>query len=251
MPANEDTSGDSNTPQQAPPQAPPPPPIKRYKNEEGGNGRQNRSQVANDENDPPHWTRYVETACAILLVIITGYYAYFAKQQWVEAQKTANAAICATRISADALKLTRDVFKATQAAVLQPSVELEAPAGDAFVAVVFRNTGHSQAQNIVGSISFGRFDEHGKRVQHTIRPFRRSTVAEDSFLGEYISLGERLNITSPTQQHMTVKGYISYDNGVEKDNRQSFCFGVTTEKQFGSQKWEDCENVAAMQRTMK
>lgn len=144
MPINEDTGGDSNAPRQ-PTQPTLSPSIQRTANRDTEGSKNESAKIQYCKEKPDHWGKTTEAICAILLVCITGYYAYFAKQRWIETQKTANAAICATRISADALKLSRQEFASSQAAVLQPNVLIRDAGKGPFVQIDIINSGHIAA----------------------------------------------------------------------------------------------------------
>ncbi len=73
---------------QQPPPPPVPPAIERHENGEGNHREDRGDNVANREGDPLHWTRYLEVGCAVLLVLITGKYTYYAGHQLTEMRRT-------------------------------------------------------------------------------------------------------------------------------------------------------------------
>jgi hypothetical protein len=117
MPTNEEASGDSKAPQEPPPPTPPPS-VEGNENGKGGDGEQGRHQIAKDKDGPPHWTRYMEAACAVILVLITGTYTYFARQQAGAAITAAGAAKSAADIADATLKHVTANDKATSEAAL-------------------------------------------------------------------------------------------------------------------------------------
>jgi len=83
----------------------PPPVIKGDQNTEGQNNQPCCNTVCKYTKEPTHWTRYIEAACAIALVLITGTYTYYARQQAGAAIVAANAAKSAGDTAHDALVL--------------------------------------------------------------------------------------------------------------------------------------------------
>jgi hypothetical protein len=59
------------------------------------------------------WPVRVEAGCAVILVVITGFYTHYAALQWSANEKAANAAACAANIAAQALKDSQDSFAKT------------------------------------------------------------------------------------------------------------------------------------------
>jgi uncharacterized protein HemX len=88
MPAYEDASGDSKAHQQ-----PHPHPCRHL----------------SKETKMTKAARYIEAACAVLLVLITGTYTYYASQQACAAITAANAAQSAAVTANESLKLTRQI----------------------------------------------------------------------------------------------------------------------------------------------
>jgi len=83
--------GDANASHDAPP-PPLPPPVERHEDGESGDSKPDGKQITKPTDKPPHPAVYVEAACAILLVLITGTYTYYASQQAGAAITAANAA---------------------------------------------------------------------------------------------------------------------------------------------------------------
>ena len=68
------------------------PPVEGNEDNASDNGQNGIHRVAQNQNEPQHWTRFVEAACAVLLVLITGNYTYYASKQASAAITAANAA---------------------------------------------------------------------------------------------------------------------------------------------------------------
>ena len=97
-----DANADANAPQQ-PPLPPLPPAIEGHEDSEGGDGKRHYSHVGENTKKPKHWTAYVEAACAVLLVVITGTYTYYASQQTRASITAANAASQAAGVAISTL----------------------------------------------------------------------------------------------------------------------------------------------------
>ncbi len=66
--------------------------IEGHKDDKGGDGENGPHRVTKEQDQPLHWTRYVEAACAIALVLITSTYTYYASRQATAALTAAHAA---------------------------------------------------------------------------------------------------------------------------------------------------------------
>jgi hypothetical protein len=77
---------------QKPPSPPAPPPVEGNEDHGGDYGSNSITDHTKHAENQPHWTSYVEAFCAILLVLITAFYTYYAGHQ-------AQSAIDATRIA--------------------------------------------------------------------------------------------------------------------------------------------------------
>jgi hypothetical protein len=183
-----------------------------------------------------------------VVIVARQYYAYFAKQQWIETQKTANAAICATRISADALKLSRQEFASSQAAVLQPNVLIRDAGKGPFVQIDIINSGHIAATRS-GEITL---------IHHPPLRFTNTTVSAHSASPDYqsgfITRTVQLNVPNTPQglasQHLTVNVHLNYWNRLDQVI-SSFCYGLTVSPVNGAQDWQDCENQEEFQQNIR
>jgi len=90
---------------QTPPPPPLPPPVERNENPEGDSGQHACRQVTENQNEPPHWTRYVEVVFAGLLVLITATYTYYASRQACAAITAADAARDAAKVATEQMVL--------------------------------------------------------------------------------------------------------------------------------------------------
>jgi hypothetical protein len=103
MPANPKTDGKSNTPEHLLQEAlPSSVEGNKYDHDRSGEGRGRRVQRTVEK--PSHWWETAPSICAILLVIITGYYTYYAKQQAGAAITAADAAKSAADTASSTLK---------------------------------------------------------------------------------------------------------------------------------------------------
>jgi hypothetical protein len=106
MPTNEDARWDSETPQQ-PPTPSPRPPVKRSEDGEGSNDESKRGSNQYCKEKPDHWSKGVEAICAIVLVFITGYYAFYARKQAASSETAAHAAENAVGVASRTLEETQ------------------------------------------------------------------------------------------------------------------------------------------------
>jgi len=92
-----------------PPVVPPanPPAIEGDKNVVGHSCKPCSDSVCEHRGKPTHWTAYAEAICALALVVITGTYTYYAKQQ-------AGAAIAATTNATETLNTVKKQFDTDQ-----------------------------------------------------------------------------------------------------------------------------------------
>jgi hypothetical protein len=173
MPANEDARGDSNAPQQ-PPNPTLPPSIERTADSNSNGGKNESAKIQYCEEKPEHWGRSVEAICAILLVCITAYYAYYARQQWVEAQKTADAAICATKTAQKTLNQSIEQFRMDERAWLQ----LEISKNDRAVAT-------KALKNVIGNVPVSSQEvfikNYGRTIARNVTVKVSRTFGEESF----------------------------------------------------------------------
>jgi hypothetical protein len=216
----------------------------------GQRRRKESAEIQYCKEKPEHWGKSVEAICAAILVCITAYYAYYARQQWVESQKTANAAICSTQIAAKSLKLSQDAFEASQVAVLQPKLSLRNAGKGLFLQIDIFNSGNIAATRVNGEIVV---------PHHAPLRLANVTVTNHSASPEYpsgfITRTVDLNIPPNNPQalaseHLKVKIRLTYWNGLDQVT-SSFCYGLTVSPVNGSQDWQDCENQDAFQQTMR
>lgn len=85
----------------------PPPPIGRHEDYERCDGGGNGDKKTPKANHPTHRTAYVEAACAVLIVVITGFYTYYANQQAGAAINAANAATSSAQTATKTLEMDR------------------------------------------------------------------------------------------------------------------------------------------------
>jgi hypothetical protein len=124
MPTNGDRHGDNETSEQPPSL---PPPVEGNEDGEGRDGQQRGPQITNDENGPPHWTRYVEAVCALALVLITGTYTYYASKQASASVTAADAAKSAADTASQTLQQMKDSSTATSQATLSAFKQEQRP----------------------------------------------------------------------------------------------------------------------------
>ena len=251
MPANEDVSG-GNAPQQPPPPTPPPS-IEGTADSDSGSGKNETGKNQHSKEKSEHWGKSVEAICAMLLVCITGYYAYFAKKQWLEAQRTANAAVCATRISAEALNLGRQEFASSEAAVLQPKVSIRDVGKGAFVQIDIINSGHIAATAVNGEITFSSLAKVRKMLRITNATVTSHSPAPESpsgFITRTIILNEPRNMQILATKKLQVIVELKYWNGIEQVTTRS-CSGLTVSPNTGFEDWQDCENQEAFQQQIR
>lgn len=88
-------------------ESPPPliPPM--LEGNEHGAGGGNRENEANITEKEPNWTAWIQAVCAIFLVIITGFYTYYAYQQAGANLTAAIAAASAAKTAAQTLEMDR------------------------------------------------------------------------------------------------------------------------------------------------
>jgi hypothetical protein len=103
MPTTPETNSESDAPEPAP-KNPLSPSVEGNKNGVEGNSGDKSRQVQKTIEKPSHWWEPAQAVCAILLVIITAYYTYYAKQQAGAAITAANAAKSAAETAARTLK---------------------------------------------------------------------------------------------------------------------------------------------------
>jgi hypothetical protein len=248
MPTNIDANGDGKTPQQSPSPSLPPP-VERNENSEGDNGQRDGPRIANDENKPPHWTRHVEAVCAIILVLITGTYTYYASRQACAAVTAANAAKSAADTAYASLKLTRDAFNASQAAVLQPNVSIRDVGKGPFIQIDIVNRGSIAATRVNGEITV---------THHAPLRLTNVTVTNHSASPEYPSgvVTRTIGLTAPVdmkvlaKQRIRVSGELNYWNGIDQVTSR-FCYGLTVSPYTSAQEWQDCENQETLQQTLR
>jgi type II secretory pathway pseudopilin PulG len=114
-PERESVTGDNPDATQ---QSPPSPHIERDEDGEGGNRQGSGNHVTQDQDKPLHWTRYVEVACAILLVLITGTYTYYSSQQATAAITAANAAKSSSDTATAAFETSDSDFQRTMSQMI-------------------------------------------------------------------------------------------------------------------------------------
>ena len=172
-----------------------------------------------------------------------------AQRQWKEMSETTDA----SRISAGAaldsaetanasLKVTRDVFKASQVAILHSSQGFQATGLVGYLQVNIGNLGHLPATRVHGDITFAQTLPTGRAEQ--VQHFSRSVISTD-YLTRTFLLGEPLNLDVLKKRDVRVSVNISYFNGIE-EIPEHFCSALISQ-QYGGEQWEDCENKKAFQ----
>ncbi len=249
IPGTEEAAADTSNARHTPP----PPPlsaIKRDENVEGGHSQGGCNQVAKNEDDPPHWTRYVEAACAILLVLITSAYTYYAAKQTKATQDAANAATSAATTASDSLKISREQFASSEAAVLQPNVSIRNIGNSPFVQIDILNSGHIAATHVHGFIAVPRhIPLHLSDI--TITTHSASPEYPSGFITRTVGLGNSpLDMKALAAQHFRVNGELDYWNGMEQI-KNTFCYGLTVSPYTSAPDWQDCENQTNLQQTVR
>ncbi len=184
----------------------------------------------------------------IATLLINVFIAYVYWHQLCEMRKATIAATQASQTAADSLKLTRDAFDASQAAVLQPKVSIRDIGNGPFIQIDIFNRGHISATHVSGDIQIPR---------HTPLQLKDVTVTDKSaspdfpsgFITRTVSLGRHLNMRQLAKQHLRVAVNLSYWNGV-REVPSAFCYGLTVSPYSGAQDWQDCENQQALQQNL-
>jgi hypothetical protein len=104
-----DAHGNSQTPGKPPPNFLPPP-IEGNKDGEGGDDKRDRRTIEKTTYKPEHWTTYAEAACAVALVLITGFYTYYASKQAKASETAAKAAESAANTANNSLVAVQRAF---------------------------------------------------------------------------------------------------------------------------------------------
>lgn len=117
-----EANDDTNTTQQSP--APPlPPSVKGHENGEGNNRQGGGNRITQKQDEPPHWTRYVEAACALALVLITATYTHYASRQAEAAITAANAAKESADWAAAAFETSDSDFQRTMSQMITQTTQ--------------------------------------------------------------------------------------------------------------------------------
>jgi hypothetical protein len=102
MPGDIKADGDGNAPKQDPVPIPPPP-VERNEKPIECNCKPCSHNEQKDAKEPPHWTTYAQAVCAVALVIITGAYTWYARNQTTASITSASAAQQAANIAQQTL----------------------------------------------------------------------------------------------------------------------------------------------------
>jgi hypothetical protein len=114
--------------------------------------------------------------------------------------------------------------------------------------VVFTNTGHIRAKDVLGKITLTRKANSGRLLQSTVRPFTRQIISPNGgFIQQFIGIPNVTDLNALRGEDITVNATISYDNGVKDRPTQQFCSGMFVIP-MGTTRWEDCENIEARKK---
>jgi len=175
--------------------------------------------------------------------------------QLCEMQKSTTAATSAACTAESSLKLTRQMFEASQAAVFVSAFEIKTTPKHrpVWITVGLRNSGKTRATNVVGSIKLVRKTVAGKITQSDVRNFTRSTIAVDDQVTETLGVdGTWDDLRKYLNEDFQVTVEITYNDGVQRTT-QNFCEGpvmqngTDTGTSFAFT-FEDCENIQARKK---
>jgi len=248
MQANEETQGNSNASQQIPP-PPLPPTIERNEDSVCGTYGSKCNEIQHTKDKPEQWLRYLEAFCAVLLVGITFYYTRAAFRQAQASEVAAKAAKDAADTATESLKLTRDAFNASQAAVLQPNISIRDVGKGPFIQIDIVNRGSIAATRVDGEIIVTHHAPlHLANV--TVTNHSASPEYPSGFITRTVGLSTPLDMQVLAKQHIRVKLTFQYWNGINHITSR-FCYGLTVSPYTGAQDWQDCENQETLQQKLQ
>jgi hypothetical protein len=165
-----------------------------------------------------------------------------------EMRKSTDAATSAACLAQQSLKLTRQMFEASQAAVFVSVYEMKTKPAHypVWITVSMRNLGKTRATNVQGTIKLIRKTATGKVVQENERGFTRSVIAADDGVTEAIGVnGIWDDLLKFMHEDFRVTVELTFDDGVQR-TKQLFCKGPVNQgpdTEVTSFAFEDCENI--------
>lgn len=236
---------DPETPRKVLPQIKPPPIERNEYGESGDEG--NRNDVQKTKVKPEHWTKYVEVVCGVALVLITGYYAYFAARQWETMNQTYGEIRKQTCASQSTLGEIREQTKLLRQQVEETNAASVSIGNFGFVApgtagISLRNLGHYAATDVKITAVVSLRDFPTDKLIATLQPFTKdiSRIAPPS-TWDADPMANRGNIENWTIYYhfnaaqvkllkdgaaaVTLAAKFSYSDGFKVVEQDAGCFG--------------------------
>jgi hypothetical protein len=213
--------------------------------ENGGAGKSKSSPLYVDTL--PSWVPIIISALTLLFLIFTVIYA---RRQWLESNRAANsseiaanAAQSAALTASQQLKLLKEQWEATQAAVVsmgyndkRPELNFEDPLAptDPRLTIWIRNSGHGNARDIhvEMTISVREISEESRVLFHvkkdiTPPPLPPSEPEDNGPQFDFpnaIPKPDMVKVNN-TEATLRIEGVIRYSNGIDKAQiQQPFCY---------------------------
>ena len=181
---------------------------------------------------------WIEAACALVLVGITGTYIRFAGGQLDEMRKATNA----TQTAAEAAKGSSDLTRKQMESVDAAKVDLPRgvyisfpfpPRGEAIANLI--NSGHAAAHDVHLSLTVTlnesneqRLNARGRKILYkteTIPAIRPSNaIAREDFVYPFELSQEQYKRILKTDDYIIAEGVVDYENGFNTRIKQPFCY---------------------------
>jgi hypothetical protein len=189
----------------------------------------------------------VELAISVIGIVVLVAYTTYTAMMYGANRDAADAARDAANTADKSLKLTRDVFRSSQSAILQPEISTRGAGIPHFVQINIHNVGHTPATRVNGDISLLR-DGHSAKTEFIKDQIvsDRSTSADilTGYMTRIITLEKELDVAHLYAQRPKVITRLQYWNGVEEISQNfSSCFIWKEGGENGG--WVDCETVDA------
>jgi hypothetical protein len=231
---------DANAPQNPPPPILPPS-VEGNENPESDDHEDHRNKIEKTKLKPDHWTKYLESICGAILVMITFYYTRAAYRQVDSMNKTLTQMQIQTaeiqkqtpliKESADAARnsadLTRQIAESNQAANVEVSAPSEITLGEKNFILTIRleNSGVTTARDVNGdfSISSVRLPS-GKTVPSQRVHLEKSQMPTHASVEKTLAFsGFTMGFLQQGTTSIRVDGSFTYGNGFGHINKGSFC----------------------------